>query len=116
MEKWGYLRRYNNPGELALLRMIKSQRRESSFMKRILSFALLLCSCGGGKKAPDISGITVSAVHIERFDTAFFAMDSDHVGQGLYSLGHEFPWFVNDFVGGILGAGALSDTNRVAPL
>jgi hypothetical protein len=103
--------------------MIKNQRQESLFMKRILSgsslfasLAFLLCSCGGGKKAPDTSGVTVNEVHIERFDTAFFGLDSNHVGQGLYRLGHEYPWFINDFIGGILGAGALSDTNRVAPL
>jgi hypothetical protein len=82
----------------------------------LASFLLLLSSCGGAKKAPDTSGVSVSAVHIERFDTAFFGLDSNNVMPGIYRLGQEFPWFVNDFVGGILGAGPLSDTNHVAPL
>jgi hypothetical protein len=76
--------------------------------------ALLLSACGGGKHVPDISGVTVNEVHIERFDTAFFSMDSNNVAKGLYRLNQEYPWFVNDFVANILGAGPLSDTNHVA--
>src|SRR5580704_8999730 len=72
-------------------------------------------SCGGGKKAPDLSGVTVNDVHIERFDTAWFGLDSNDIGPGLSRLAHEYPWFINDFIGGILGAGPMSDTNRIAP-
>ncbi len=88
-------------------------------MNRILLSCLVgvtLLACGHGKKSPDLSAVAVNDVHIERFDTAFFALDSNNVLQGLKRLNQEFPWFTNDFVGGILGAGPLSDTNHVAPL
>jgi hypothetical protein len=73
-----------------------------------------LSSCGGPKGAPDVSGVTVKNVLVERFDTAWFAMDSDHIAQDLYRVSREYPWFIGDFVTNILGAGPLADTNRVA--
>jgi hypothetical protein len=72
-------------------------------------------SCFHKDNAPDLIGVVVNDVHIERFDTAWFALDSNNIGPGLYRLAQEYPWFINDFVGGILGAGPLSDTNHVAP-
>jgi len=74
-----------------------------------------LLSCGHGKNIPDVSGVAVKDVVIERFDTAFFSLDSNHVQEGLYRLGERYPWFIQDFMANILGAGPLSDTNRVAP-
>lgn len=77
---------------------------------------LMVCfsSCGGSDRHPDLSGVTVPEVHIERFDTAFFNLDSNHIGQGLYRLDQEYPDFTGDFVGNILGAGPLSDTSKLA--
>jgi hypothetical protein len=86
-------------------------------MKRFILVCLpllTLLACNHGKNAPDISGVSVGEVHIERFDTAFFALDSNNIGASLYRLSGEFPYFINDFVGNILGAGPLSDTNRLA--
>src|ERR1700749_1025872 len=89
-------------------------------MKRLSVILCLLAvvagsSCGRRKMAPDLGGVTGNDVHIERFDTAWFTLDSNNIGPGLYHLAQEYPWFINDFLGGILGAGPLSDTNRVAP-
>ncbi|HMH23305.1 MAG TPA: hypothetical protein VK563_16080 [Puia sp.] len=86
-------------------------------MKRIFLTGLpllLLLACGHKKQGPDVSGVMVEDVHIERFDTAFFALDSNNILTGLHRLAREFPWFTNDFVANVLGAGPLSDTNRVA--
>jgi len=79
-------------------------------MKRLLSLFLLplLLSCHS--KNPDVSGIKVNA-KIERFDQAFFSLDTNHIRDGLLQLNQEFPYFLNDFTVNILGAGPLSDTS-----
>ena len=87
-----------------------------AFCKAVL-FVLVFFSfaaCGHRGDAPDVSGISVGEVHIERFDTAFFSLDTSHIAEGLYRLNERYPFFTGDFVGNILGAGALSDTSRVA--
>jgi|SRR5882724_288625 len=86
-------------------------------MKRLFLVVLplfVLLACGHKKQAPDVSSVDVEDVHIERFDTAFFALDSENIAAGLHRLTREFPYFTNDFVANILGAGPLSDTNRLA--
>ncbi|HLZ87293.1 MAG TPA: hypothetical protein VKQ52_08635 [Puia sp.] len=73
-----------------------------------------LVSCGSADK-PDVSGVDVGKVHIERFDTAFFNLDSNDIVQGLRRLTRHYPYFTPDFVGNILGAGGpLTDTSKVA--
>ena len=70
-------------------------------------------SCHQGKRIPDVSDIPVT-VRIERFDQAFFSLDSNHFNTGLYQLNHEFPYFTTDFLANILGAGIPSDSNQTA--
>ena len=84
------------------------------FFSFLAFFILLLSSCGHNGKGPDTSGVDVKEVHIERFDTAFFSLDSNNVVPGLYRLSKQYPYFMGDFVGNILGAGPLSDTSRLA--
>jgi hypothetical protein len=74
-----------------------------------LLLLVFLFSCKNSGN-PDVSGIVVNA-KIERFDQAFFALDSNHIRDGLLQLNHEFPYFLNDFTVNILGAGPLSDTS-----
>ncbi len=74
-----------------------------------------LFACGHRKNSPDVSGIPVD-VHIERFDTAFFTLDSTNILPGLSRLEREYPWFINDFLANILEAGPLNDTNKGAPI
>ena len=84
---------------------------------KVVVFVMVLFSftaCGPHGDHPDVSGISVGDVHITRFDTAFFSLDSNHIVQGLYRLDQQYPYFTGDFVGNILGAGPLSDTSRVA--
>jgi hypothetical protein len=80
-------------------------------MKKLFPFLILLAfSCKSGKNHPDVSGIVVN-VKIERFDQAFFTLDSNHIREGLLQLNQEYPYFLNDFTVNILGAGPLSDTS-----
>jgi hypothetical protein len=75
-----------------------------------LLFLLFIIACKTGKKTPDTSNIPVT-VHIERFDQAFFAIDTNHIQQGLLDLAGQYPWFINDFAVNILGTSPLSDTS-----
>ncbi len=81
-------------------------------MKKLLPllFLLPIIACKTGKKTPDTSNIPVT-VHIERFDRAFFAIDTNHIQQGLLDLAGQYPWFINDFAVNILGTSPLSDTS-----
>ena len=84
--------------------------------QRIVPVLLILIffSCHSKEDRPDVSGIEVGPVHFERFDTAFFGLDSNHIAPGLFALNQRYPYFTQDFVGNILGAGALSDTSVIA--
>lgn len=77
-------------------------------------FIWILSSCGHNGKTPDVSGANVQDVHIVRFDTAYFSLDTNNIVPGLYRLSKQYPYFTGDFVGNILGAGPLSDTSRLA--
>ncbi|HEY4108394.1 hypothetical protein [Puia sp.] len=79
-----------------------------------LAVSIVFVSCGSADK-PDVSGVDVGKVHIERFDTAFFNIDSNDIISGLRRLDREYPWFTPDFVENILGAAEpLTDTSRIA--
>lgn len=74
---------------------------------------LLLTACNHNPDKPDVSNVHVKDVHIERFENAFFSIDSNNIVSGLHLLAQKYPWFTYDFVGNILGAGAPSDTSRI---
>src|SRR5271165_2005126 len=74
---------------------------------------LLFVGCKTGRKAPDVSDIPVT-VHVERFDQAFFAIDTNSVQQGLIVIAKQFPYFINDFAVNILGTSPFSDTSAEA--
>jgi len=73
----------------------------------IVLFAL---GCGNKRNIPDVSDIQVNA-KIERFDKAFFSVDTNNIKQGLYNLTKQFPYFTNDFVVNVLGVAPLNDTS-----
>jgi hypothetical protein len=77
-------------------------------------FLVVIYGCGHHSGRPDVSGVEVGQIHIERFDTAFFNLDTNNVRAGLLRLNEQYPYFAQDFVGNILGAGPMSDTSRVA--
>jgi hypothetical protein len=74
---------------------------------------IMMVSCQSGNHVPDVSNIPVT-VRIQRFENAFFSIDSNQIVTGLYQLNHDFPWFTPDFITNILGAGIPSDTNQTA--
>jgi hypothetical protein len=84
-------------------------------MKKIpaVVFLIFIISCKTGKKSPDVSGVPVNA-HIERFDRAFFALDTNHIRQGILDLARQYPYFINDFAVNILGTNPVSDTSTQA--
>ncbi|HEY4060389.1 MAG TPA: hypothetical protein VGM30_00735 [Puia sp.] len=77
-------------------------------------FLIAFSSCHHSGDHPDVSDISVNDIHIVRFDTAFFSLDSNNIVPGLYRLNQQYPFFTKDFVGNILGAGPLNDTSRIA--
>lgn len=85
-------------------------------IQRILPalFVLFLVACGRHNDRPDVSGVQVDDIHIVRFDTAFFQLDSNHIETGLFALNQRYPYFAQDFVANILGAGPMSDTSKMA--
>ncbi len=89
-------------------------RRNYGYAGMILLSVVLFAACHSKDARPDVSGINVGEVHIERFDTAFFTLDSNHIAPGLFQLNQRYPYFTQDFVGNILGAGPMSDTSHVA--
>jgi hypothetical protein len=78
-----------------------------------LLFFLFLFGCKTARKSPDVSDIPIT-VHIERFDQAFFAIDTNQAQQGLHDLTRQYPYFTNDFMVNILGTSTLSDTSAQA--
>jgi hypothetical protein len=72
-----------------------------------------IVGCRTGNKGPDVSDIPVT-VHLERFDQAFFALDTNQVQEGLLKLSGQYPYFINDFAVNILGTSPLSDTSAQA--
>ena len=90
------------------------KRAPLPFFLSVLLTTFALTGCGSREDKPDLSGINVGDIHIQRFDTAFFGLDSSKIVAGLHRLDNEYPYFTGDFVANILGAGPLSDTNRVA--
>src|SRR5579863_1420377 len=79
----------------------------------ILFLFFIVNGCKDRKNIPEVSGIPMT-VKIERFDEAFFAVDSNNIVAGLYKLSQQFPYFFSDFTANILGVGVLSDTSRLA--
>lgn len=69
----------------------------------ILAVTLLtLGACNSGKNKPDVSNIKVDNVQIERFEQAFFKIDTNNLRNGLIDLRNGFPTFYPVFMRDIL--------------
>jgi hypothetical protein len=71
---------------------------------------LLVSSCGNKNNLPNVSDIPVN-VKVDRFDQAFFSVDTNNIKPALYKLTQQFPYFTNDFVVNVLGVAPLNDTS-----
>ncbi len=71
---------------------------------------LLLLGCTNTNPAPDVSHIEVE-VRLSRFDRAFFALDTQHLGPSLDTLSKKFAGFYPEYMQYILGvSGDVTDT------
>jgi hypothetical protein len=71
-------------------------------MKYLIPFVLLfLFSCSGGNNKPDVSHIKVD-LQVERFEPAFFRIDTNNIASGLADLRNAYPHFFPTFMQDIL--------------
>ena len=79
------------------------------------SALLLMNSCGNNTdKAPDISNIKVS-VRSMRFDKDMYAIDTNHIGDGLKQVKQKYPDFMDFFIDTVMTFGVrgnYTDTSR----
>lgn len=68
----------------------------------IVFFLGLLIACNSNKKFPDVGNIKVAVV-VERFDDAFFAMDTNHLSEELDRVHQKYPQFLPGFITAVLG-------------
>ena len=86
-----------------------------SFTRHMYKFLIgaccvLLFACKSGKDTPDVSHIKTD-VQIDRFEKAFFAIDTNNLALGLSSLRNTFPNFYPTFMRDILGLNPMDTTN-----
>jgi hypothetical protein len=85
-------------------------------MKKTWLFLFLLTffSCNNNDSHPDVSDIKMDT-KLERFETGFFAIDTNNISQGLQSVAPKFPGFYPDFMQHIMGVtGSPNDTATLA--
>lgn len=68
----------------------------------IIFATILYGACTGKKKIPDVSGIGIS-LKTDRFEKAFFSMDTLQIENALQGLHTKYPGFTQDFLFNILG-------------
>lgn len=72
--------------------------------KYLFVFMMLsLAACATKKPVPDVSGIQVPLQTI-RFEKDFFAIDTNHIEEGLDALNKKYPSFLKDYLYNILAA------------
>ena len=81
---------------------IRNSQKRITVIKRCLSALLLSvlfvhAGCNSGEKAPDVSGIQVS-LQTFRFDKDLYAIDTNHIGDGLQKLLAKYPDFLNYYL------------------
>lgn len=76
----------------------------------IIGVLILLVACSSQRSIPDVSGIKIN-LKTERFEQAFFAMDTLQVNASLQRLSQQYPGFTQDFMFNILGTGTDSAEN-----
>ena len=68
----------------------------------VLAISVLFIGCNNGKDKPDVSGIRVD-LQVERFERAFFKIDTNDLSNGLSSLQKQYPAFYPMFMQNIIG-------------
>lgn len=84
-------------------------------MKIIICFFLsiiTLNSCINKDIKPNVSNIAIDLT-FKRFDTEFFAIDTNNIKNGLIQLQSRYPDFLPLFISNVLGLGPLVDSNAL---
>jgi hypothetical protein len=100
---------------LSFIKIYLRLRRFYCNMKSIIFLLIvffLLAACGNKKNTPDVSHIKI-ALQTQRFDKAFFGIDTNDISGSWKKIATEFPGFSTIYTEEIMGAGKLSDTNAV---
>lgn len=80
----------------------------------LVPLLVLLGSCGNSEKAPDVSNIKVD-LKTSRFDLDLYALDTNHLGDGLQKLHTKYPDFLDYFLDTLMAyniKGSYSDTTK----
>ncbi len=71
----------------------------------LIPICLLFSGCGNhNENIPDVSGIKIN-LQTYRFDKDLFAIDTNHIGEGLQKLSAKYPDFLNYFLDTIMAYG-----------
>ena len=77
----------------------------------ILSLSFFVTGCNNsGENTPDVSKIKVS-LDIRRFDQDLYAIDTNHIGEGLQKLLTKYPDFLNYFLDTTMAYGIYGNYN-----
>jgi hypothetical protein len=69
-------------------------------------------ACTNKPKDP-IEGQQIKSIRVQRFDAAFFAIDTNHVSAGIASLHKNYPNFSSDFFNRLLQVDPINDTLKI---
>jgi len=65
------------------------------------------------KQNDPIEGQIIQPITVKRFDTAFFAMDTNHISKGITGLFKRYPEFSSDYFTRILQVDPIHDTQKI---
>jgi hypothetical protein len=74
------------------------------FLALAIVFATFLGSCNSGENIPEVSNVKVD-LKTSRFDLDLFAIDTNHIGDGLKKLSAKYPDFLNYFLDTLMAYG-----------
>lgn len=80
----------------------------------VLAVFLIIVGCGNRENGPNVSGIKMN-LQTFRFDKDLFALDTNHVGEGLKKMYAKYPDFLNYYLDTLMSYdihGNYSDTAR----
>ena len=92
---------------------MKSIQQKCITLLIILSFPAIFFGCDS-EKTPDVSDIDVK-LESRRLDKDLYALDTNHLGNGLATLGNKYPEFLNFYLDTLMGFGINRNYNDSNP-
>ncbi len=89
---------------------LRSQITRISGIILVQAFLALYGCNGGGEHAPDVSNVKLS-LQTTRFDLDLYAIDTNHIGEGLTKLHSKYPDFLNYFLDTVMAYGIHGNYN-----